>query len=188
MSLFACRAGRSTFFHWGDAMADCEISFDMSRMDFRATSDLLMASYWGVGRTDETHRRAFANSLCAAAYIGGRQVGFGRAITDRTVFAYLADIIVWPDCRGQGIGLRLVRALIEHPEVKTVAHWSLSTSMASTRSSVSSPRRTGATCGSTARRSNEPAPPAGLLQNRLSAWTSGAFAPRPSWRADMPSL
>lgn len=115
-------------FHWGDAMADCEISFDMSRLDFRATSDLLMASYWGVGRTDETHRRAFANSLCAAAYIDGRQVGFGRAITDRTVFAYLADIIVWPDYRGRGIGPRLVRALIEHPEVKTVAHWSLSTS------------------------------------------------------------
>ncbi|TIW92325.1 MAG: N-acetyltransferase, partial [Mesorhizobium sp.] len=45
-------------------MPDCEISFDMSRIDLRATSDLLMASYWGAGRNDEIHRRAFANSLC----------------------------------------------------------------------------------------------------------------------------
>ncbi|MER9366056.1 GNAT family N-acetyltransferase [Mesorhizobium sp. M0518] len=109
-------------------MPDCEISFDISRIDFRATSDLLMASYWGAGRTDEVHRRAFANSLCVGAYVDGKQVGFGRAITDRTVFAYLADIIVWPENRGQGIGSRLVQALIDHPEVRTVFHWSLSTS------------------------------------------------------------
>ncbi|MBZ9693665.1 MULTISPECIES: GNAT family N-acetyltransferase [unclassified Mesorhizobium] len=109
-------------------MPDCEISFDLSRIDFRATSDLLMESYWGAGRSDEFHRRAFANSFCAAAYIAGKQVGFGRAITDRTVFAYLADIIVWPEHRGQGVGLRLVRTLIDHPELSTVSHWSLSTS------------------------------------------------------------
>ncbi|MBZ9897206.1 MULTISPECIES: GNAT family N-acetyltransferase [unclassified Mesorhizobium] len=109
-------------------MPECEISFDLSRIDFRATSDLLMASYWGGGRSDETHRRAFANSLCVGAYVEGKQVGFGRAITDRTVFAYLADIIVWPQHRGQGIGSRLVQALIDHPELRTVSHWSLSTS------------------------------------------------------------
>ena len=80
-------------------MPDCEISFDMSRIDFRATSDLLMASYWGAGRSEEMHRRAFANSLCVGAYSDGKQVGFGRAITDRTVFAYLADIIIWPGYR-----------------------------------------------------------------------------------------
>ncbi|MER9876877.1 MULTISPECIES: GNAT family N-acetyltransferase [unclassified Mesorhizobium] len=108
-------------------MANFEISFDMSQIDFRATSDILKQSYWGSGRSDELHRRAFANSLCVGAYVGGNQVGFGRAITDRTVFAYLADIIVWPGYRGQGIGTRLVQALIDHPDCKTVTHWSLST-------------------------------------------------------------
>lgn len=108
-------------------MPDCEISFNISRIDFRSTSDLLTASYWGSGRSDELHRRAFAHSLCVGAYIDGNQVGFGRVITDRTVFAYLADIIIWPAYRGQGIGLRLVRALIDHPDLRTVIHWSLST-------------------------------------------------------------
>ncbi|TIW17763.1 MAG: GNAT family N-acetyltransferase, partial [Mesorhizobium sp.] len=108
-------------------MPDVEISFDLSRIDFRATSDQLMASYWGSARSDEMHHRAFASSFCVGAYIDDKQVGFARAITDYTVFAYLADVIIWPEHRGQGIGKRLVQALIDHPEVKTVSHWSLST-------------------------------------------------------------
>ncbi|UCI05346.1 GNAT family N-acetyltransferase [Mesorhizobium sp. B1-1-8] len=109
-------------------MRNLEISFDHSRIDFRATSDQLMASYWGSARSDEMHHRAFANSLCAGAYMDGEQVGFARAITDYTVFAYIADVIIWPEHRGRGIGKRLVQALIDHPEVRTVSHWSLSTS------------------------------------------------------------
>ncbi|AZO01859.1 MULTISPECIES: GNAT family N-acetyltransferase [unclassified Mesorhizobium] len=108
-------------------MQDIEISFDLSRIDFRATSDQLMQSYWGASRTDEAHRRAFDNSLCAGAYLDGEQVGFARAITDYTVFAYVADVIIWPQHRGRGIGKLLVQALIDHPEVSTVTHWSLST-------------------------------------------------------------
>lgn len=108
-------------------MQDVEISFELSRIDFRATSDQIMQSYWGSSRTDEMNRRAFANSLCVGAYLHGRQVGFARAITDYTVFAYFADVIIWPEHRGLGIGKRLVQALIEHPEVASVTHWSLST-------------------------------------------------------------
>ena len=108
-------------------MRDVEISFDPSRIDFRATSDQLMQSYWGVSRTNEATRRAFDNSLCAGAYLDGEQVGFARAITDYTIFAYIADVIIWPEHRGQGIGKRLVQALIDHPGVGTVTHWSLST-------------------------------------------------------------
>ena len=69
-------------------MPDVEISFDLSRIDFRATSDHLMASYWGSARSDEMHRRAFFNSLCVGAYLDGKQVGFARSITDYTVFAW----------------------------------------------------------------------------------------------------
>lgn len=109
-------------------MAEYEISFDKARIDFRATSDVLMAAYWGALRTDEGHRQAFANSLCAGAYLNGRQVAFARAITDGTYFGYLCDIMVWPEHRGQGLGQRLVRAFIDHPELGGILHWSLSTS------------------------------------------------------------
>jgi GNAT superfamily N-acetyltransferase len=109
-------------------MTDLEISFDPSRLDFQATSDLLKASYWGRQRTDEINRRAFANSVCAIALIDGRQVGFARASGDRAVFARISDVIVWPEHRGKGIGRALVQALLDHPELNSVSTWMLNTS------------------------------------------------------------
>lgn len=108
-------------------MDQLEISFDLSRLDFETTSELIKASYWGGSRTDESNRRAFANSICGIALIDGKQVGFARASGDRAVFARISDVIVWPEHRGKGIGKALMRALLEHPELATVTQWTLST-------------------------------------------------------------
>jgi GNAT superfamily N-acetyltransferase len=108
-------------------MSEIEISLDISRIDFQATSEQLKASYWGADRTDEGHARAFKNSVCVAAFLDGKQVGFGRAITDRTYFAYLSDVIVWPEQRGKGVGKKLIAALLDHPELADVSNWSLRT-------------------------------------------------------------
>ncbi len=105
-----------------------EISHDLARLDFQATSDLLKASYWGGQRTDEVNRRAFENSVCAIALIDGRQVGFARASGDRAVFARISDVIVWPEHRGKGVGKALVEALLDHPELRSVSTWMLNTS------------------------------------------------------------
>lgn len=40
-------------------------------------------------------------------------VGFARAASDGVAFAYLADVFVVADHRGQGIGKRLMRAMID---------------------------------------------------------------------------
>lgn len=109
-------------------MAEVEISFDTSRIDFDMTSEAIKASYWGDGRSDEIHRRAFANSLCVAAFLDGEQVGFARLITDYACFGYFADVIVWPERRGHGIGKKLIRALLDHPDVASVTGFSLRTS------------------------------------------------------------
>lgn len=104
-----------------------EITHDLARLDFRTTSDLLKASYWGGQRTDEINRRAFANSICAIALVDGRQAGFARASGDRAVFARISDVIVWPEHRGKGIGKALVEALLGHPELRTVSTFMLNT-------------------------------------------------------------
>lgn len=104
-----------------------EISHDLSRLDFRATSDLLKASYWGGQRTDEVNRRAFANSICAIALVDGRQAGFARASGDRAVFARISDVIVWPEYRGRGVGKALIESLLDHPELRTVSTFMLNT-------------------------------------------------------------
>ncbi len=105
-----------------------EISSDLARLDFEATSRILKATYWGVQRTDELNRRAFENSVCAIALVDGRQVGFARASGDRTLFARISDVIVWPEHRGKGVGKALVEALLGHPDLRTVQTWMLNTS------------------------------------------------------------
>lgn len=104
------------------------IGFDPSRIDFRSTSDILKSMPWAANRTDAINRRAFANSLCAVALLEDVQVGFARIVTDYAVFAYMLDVIVWPQHRGKGIGRRLIGALLDHPELAAVSHWSLAIS------------------------------------------------------------
>ena len=104
-----------------------EIAFDPARMDFARTLQLLRDTYWGGGRSDEINRKAFAHSICAIALIDGEPVGFARACGDRTLYARISDVIVWPAHRGRGIGKALIGALLDHPELATVRTWTLTT-------------------------------------------------------------
>jgi GNAT superfamily N-acetyltransferase len=108
-------------------MSEIEIILERDRIDFARWSQLTLESYWGDGRTDETNRKAFANSVCVAASIDGRQVGFGRVVTDYAIFAYMADVLVEPDARGKGVGQALIRSLLERPLLGDVKRWSLRT-------------------------------------------------------------
>jgi GNAT superfamily N-acetyltransferase len=101
--------------------ADLEISTDPSRLDIDLVHDFLTTSYWAADRTRAEVERSIANSICFGAYTSGRQAGFGRAITDRAVYAYFADIFVVPEFRGYGIGKRLVRAMLDHRDVAAVS-------------------------------------------------------------------
>ena len=99
-------------------MHDFEISTDRARLDIDLIHRFLTTSYWGQGRTREVVERALANSICFGIYSGGAQVGFGRVVTDRAIFAYLADVFVLPEYRGHGLGKALVRAMLDHPDVR----------------------------------------------------------------------
>lgn len=77
-------------------------------------------SYWVPGIDLPRVERALANSLCVGLYHRGRQVGFGRALTDGSRLAYLADIFVEAPLRGKGLGKALVDFLLRHPELAAV--------------------------------------------------------------------
>jgi len=98
-------------------LEDLEISTDPARIDLDLVHGVLSTSYWAEGRTREVVERSIAYSICFGAYTNGRQIGFGRVVTDRAVFGYFADIFVLPEFRGSGVGKRLVRAMLEHPDV-----------------------------------------------------------------------
>ena len=96
---------------------DLEISTDPARIDVTLVHEFLASSYWGSGRTREVVERSIHNSIAFGAYTAGRQVAFARVVTDRAVFAYLADVFVIRDFRGRGISKALMRAILAHPDV-----------------------------------------------------------------------
>lgn len=104
-----------------------DISTDPTRLDVDLIVRVLGDSYWAAGRPRVVVERSIANSLCFGAYLGTRQIGFARVITDRAVFAYLADVFVVPEFRSQGVGKSLVAAVLEHPDLQGLAVFLLRT-------------------------------------------------------------
>lgn len=97
----------------GDAF---ELDDDPARIDRAEVHRFLSEeSYWGRGRS-----RALQDGLVDSAervvglYHDDRQVGFCRAFTDGVSAAYLGDVYVLPELRGRGLGLELVREMVEH--------------------------------------------------------------------------
>jgi GNAT superfamily N-acetyltransferase len=44
--------------------------------------------------------------------------GFARAVTDRAVFAYLADVFVLSAHRGLGLGVWVMETMLSHPDLQ----------------------------------------------------------------------
>ena len=59
-------------------------------------------------------------------YRDGEQVGFCRAIGDGVAVMYLADVYVLPEHRGRGLGVELVREMVERGPYACV-RWMLHT-------------------------------------------------------------
>ncbi|WP_203137085.1 GNAT family N-acetyltransferase [Microbacterium sp. JZ31] len=90
-------------------MSEYEFSDDASRLDAEWIHRTLAThSYWARGRPRELQDAANAGSRCFGVYDGERQVAFARLVTDGATFGWLADVIVDPDRRGEGIGKLLV--------------------------------------------------------------------------------
>ena len=110
-------------------MAELRISTDPGDIDFDVVHGFLSTqAYWCPGIPRAVVERAAANSLCFSALLGGRQVGFARVIGDRATFAYLADVFVLPEHRGQGISKALMAAVDAHPELQKLRRFMLATS------------------------------------------------------------
>ena len=93
-----------------------ELDDDRDRIDVDVVHAYISGeSYWAKGRSREKMEAAIAG---AARVIGlyapdGAQAGFARVISDGATFAYLADVFVFADHRGHGLGVELVREAVE---------------------------------------------------------------------------
>jgi GNAT superfamily N-acetyltransferase len=103
------------------------ISTDPDRLHLDVVHGFLTQSYWAEGISREVVQRSIAYSLPFGLYKGARQVGFARIITDRATFAYLADVFVLDDLRGQGLGKWLIETIGAHPDLQGLRRWVLFT-------------------------------------------------------------
>ena len=92
-----------------------ELDDDPKRIDVDAVYDFLSNhAYWAKGRPRETVERTVREaSRVVGLYADGRQIGFARAFTDGVSVVYLADVYVLPEHRGRGLGVELVREMVE---------------------------------------------------------------------------
>lgn len=97
-----------------------KISTDKSMLKIDDIAALLSKSYWASDRSREKIVRSIENSLCFGVYHKEKQIGFARIITDYATHAYLCDVIVDEEYRGQGIGKALVAYIMEYPELQDV--------------------------------------------------------------------
>lgn len=103
------------------------ISNEHGSLDIALIHEFLRNSYWAQQIPREIVEKSLRNSLCFGVFHLDRQVGFGRVVTDRATFAYLADVFVVESHRGRGLGKWLVACVMEHPELQGLRRWLLAT-------------------------------------------------------------
>ncbi len=93
-----------------------ELDDDPARIDVDEVHRFLSSeSYWARGRPRETVARLVRTAdRVVGLYDGERQIGFARAVSDGVAFAYLADVYVLSAYRGRGLGVELVREIVEN--------------------------------------------------------------------------
>jgi GNAT superfamily N-acetyltransferase len=108
-------------------LGDYIISTDPARLDLDLIHRFLSTSYWATGRSVETIQRSIAGSLAFGVYKEGRQIGFARVITDYATLAWIADVFIIDEFRGQGLSKWLMDVIIAHPELQGFRRWILAT-------------------------------------------------------------
>jgi len=84
-------------------------------------------SYWAKGMPLETMNRSIEHSLCFGVYQAGQQVGFARVVSDFATFAWLSDVFILESARSQGLGKKLVPAILAHPQLQGLRRFMLGT-------------------------------------------------------------
>jgi GNAT superfamily N-acetyltransferase len=104
-----------------------ELDDDPGRVDVDGVHDFVSNhSYWAPGRPRKEQERLVREaSRVVGVYDGDRQIGFARAVSDGASVTYLADVYVLPEYRGRGLGVELVREMVEngpHAETRWILH------------------------------------------------------------------
>lgn len=107
------------------------ISTDKTRMDIVAIHDFLSRhSGWSDNIPFDRVKTSIDHSLNFGLFHMGKQIGFARVISDFSTIAYLGDIFILDEYRGQGLSKKLMDTVMEHPNLQGLRRWILLTSTA----------------------------------------------------------
>ena len=80
---------------------------------------LLSQTHWACKRSRETVEKAIENSLCFGIIDeNGKQIAFGRTVTDYATMFYVSDVVVDKDKQKHGLGGRFVEFIKSAEELK----------------------------------------------------------------------
>lgn len=110
---------------------DFMITTDRFKMDIIAIHDFLSKhSDWSKNIPFEKVKESIENSLNFGLFHSNKQIGFARIISDFSTIAYLGDIYILDNYRGQGLSKNLMDAVLKHPNLQGLRRWILLTSTA----------------------------------------------------------
>lgn len=90
-----------------------ELIFEAKLPEPEEVANLYRAVGWHVLPV-HAYRRALAGTfISVSARSGGRLVGFGRAVSDGAIYAWIHDVIVDPERQGEGIGRKILKQLLD---------------------------------------------------------------------------
>jgi GNAT superfamily N-acetyltransferase len=103
------------------------ISPDKDLLDLPMIQDFLREAYWAKDRSPETIQTTIEHSFCFGLYHNKQQIGFARVVSDCRIFAYIMDVFVLDEYRGQGLGKLLMQYVLDESQLKEVKKWMLGT-------------------------------------------------------------
>lgn len=103
------------------------ISTNKDQLDVPMIHTFLKQAYWAKDREYDLVQKSIEHSMCFGIYYKQQQIGFARVVSDCSIFAYLMDVFIIEDYRGQGLGLLLIHFILQHPPLKAVQKWMLAT-------------------------------------------------------------
>lgn len=103
------------------------VSTDRGRIDQNSALTLLRTTFWAAGMDPAVLACAIANSVCFGVYHREVLVGFGRAVTDLSTYAYWTDVVIADSYRGLGLGRWLSECMLAHPDLQRLRRVALLT-------------------------------------------------------------
>ncbi len=111
-----------------ETKGDFTITTDRAKLDLSVIHDFLAnEAYWCKNIPFDRVKTSVENSLNFGLFYKDKQIGYARIISDYSTIAYLGDVFVLKEFRGQGLSKWLMEKIISHPNLQGLRRWVLLT-------------------------------------------------------------